>query len=87
MKPAEGPADHLTIQFLGWISEAPRTYGEAIDAWRTSCPRLTIWEDAVREGLIRIEHGAGPMRQSEVKLTDRGKALLARQPAAQAVRI
>ena len=75
-KPPDGPAGHLTIQFLSWLSEAPRSYGEAMDAWRTSCPRLTIWEDAVRDGLIRIENRRGAMRASTVALTDRGKAVL-----------
>ena len=72
----DGPAGYLTVQFLTWISEAPRTYGEAMDAWRTSCPRLSIWDDAVRDGLIRMENGEGPMRQSRVTLTPRGRTVL-----------
>ena len=72
----EGPAGYLTVQFLTWVSEAPRTYGDAMDAWRTSCPRLSIWDDAVRDGLIRVENGRGSMRQSLVLLTDRGRVVL-----------
>ena len=72
----DGPAGYLTVQFLTWIAEAPRTYGDAMDAWRTSCPRLSIWDDAIRDGLVRMEKGNGPMRQSLVTLTERGRVLL-----------
>src|SRR5215211_4787100 len=44
----------LTRDLLVWIASAPRTYRETMEAWRTSCPRLPIWEDAVRDGLVRI---------------------------------
>ena len=47
----ETPSGYLTIQFLEWLSERPRTYGDVMDAWRTSCPRLSIWEDALSAGL------------------------------------
>ena len=50
-------ADLLTLQFLSWVEERPRTYGDAMDRWRTSCPRLSIWEDACIDGLV--EFGAG----------------------------
>ena len=42
----------LTIQMLQWISERPRVYAEVLDAWHTTCPRLSIWEDACGDGLI-----------------------------------
>jgi hypothetical protein len=48
----------LTIQMLEWLAERPRSYAETLEAWRTSCPRLTIWEDAVTDGLVRVECGA-----------------------------
>ena len=48
----------LTTQMLEWLAERPRTYGETLDAWKTSCPRLSIWEDALSEGLVRVERGA-----------------------------
>jgi hypothetical protein len=44
-----------TLQLLAWIAERPRSYPETIEAWRSSCPRLTVWEDAIAEGLVRIE--------------------------------
>ena len=42
----------LTLQLLEWISNRPRTYAETLEAWQTSCPRLSIWEDACIDGLI-----------------------------------
>lgn len=64
--------DMLILQFLAWIDEAPRDYGETMEAWRTSCPRLTVWEDATSAGLVRMaddDHGT-------IELTDEGRARL-----------
>jgi hypothetical protein len=60
-------------ELLGWLSSRPRTYAETMEAWRSSCPRLTVWEDALAEGLIEVE-GAGA--RSAVSLTARGRAVL-----------
>ena len=81
MLPLDGPAGHLTLQFLAWIGEAPRGYGEVMDAWRTSCPRLSIWEDALGAGLVTVEDGRCAMRERRVTLTERGRALLQGEPA------
>jgi hypothetical protein len=67
--------DALTLQLLTWVADRPRSYGETMDAWHTTCPRMPIWEDAVSAGLIRIE-GTGTMRERAVGLTRRGHALL-----------
>ena len=48
-------APALTLQLLAWIAARPRTYGETMEAWRTTCPRLTIWEDAVSDGLVTVD--------------------------------
>ena len=66
----------LTLQLLAWIAARPRTYGETMEAWRTTCPRLTIWEDAVSDGLVTVD-GADSMQDGRVRLTDRARALLA----------
>ena len=64
----------LTIDFLAWLAAAPRDYTDVMDAWRTSCPRLTVWEDAIDAGLITRIHAAGqPMR---IALTEAGRGLL-----------
>ena len=64
--------DALTVQLLEWVGSRPRSYAETIDAWRTSCPRLTIWEDAMSEGLLERISGAA-MRDAQVRLTSAGK--------------
>jgi hypothetical protein len=68
----------LTLQLLTWVAEQPRTYGEAMEAWRTNCPRMPIWEDAMSQGLINI-NGSGAMREREVTLSQRGRAVLGRR--------
>ena len=62
----------LTLQFLAWLAERPRGYAETMEAWRTSCPRLSIWEDARLDGLVRLERGV-------VSLTPAGREALARE--------
>ena len=76
----DSPSGYLTLQFLAWLMEHPRTYGEAMEAWRTSCPRLSIWEDAMGEGLIEL--GQGRWRERHVRVTAKGRALLQDAPAA-----
>jgi hypothetical protein len=71
------PPSALTLQFLAWVEACPRSYAEAIDAWRSTCPRLSIWEDAVLDGLVRFDNAdRGPRSAARVVLTPRGRALL-----------
>src|SRR5262245_41998299 len=65
----------LMREFLTWVGSRPRTYAEAMDAWRSTCPRHTVWEDALADGLIQVD-GGGPLHYSEVTLTPRGRAIL-----------
>ena len=71
MQTAEAPRA-LTLQLLEWIAARPRSYAETIEAWRTTCPRLSIWEDACIEGLIGGESGESRI----VTLSRKGAALL-----------
>jgi hypothetical protein len=65
-----------TVELLSWLAASTRTYDDAIEVWHSHCPRLTVWEDALIDGLIRIERiGVG---NSTVGLTDRGRAVLVR---------
>ena len=66
------PTNLLHLQFLDWVATKPRTYAEAMEAWRSSCPRLTVWEDALFAGLIEVQE-SGTLRQAEVTLTEAGK--------------
>ena len=52
-------ADPLVLDFVEWIASEPRVYREVIATWRSSCPRLTIWEDAVDRGYVARETVAG----------------------------
>ena len=52
-------ADPLVLDFVEWIAREPRLYAEVVANWRTSCPRLTIWEDAVDRGLVTRQTIAG----------------------------
>jgi hypothetical protein len=69
--------DALTLQLMTFVSDRPRTYGEVMEAWTTTCPKMPVWEDAVSDGLVRVE-GEGSMRERAVRLTQRGRALLNR---------
>ena len=46
------PLDPLILDLVEWCAREPRRYADVIDAWRTSCPRLTVWEDATERGLL-----------------------------------
>lgn len=68
-------ANLLMLEFLSWISSRPRTYADAMNAWQSSCPRHTIWEDAIIDGLIQLNR-TETLDDPEVTLTPRGKAYL-----------
>ena len=65
----------LILDLLEWIGPAQRPYGEVMDAWRTSCPRLPVWEEANARGYVAREHrpGAGAF----IAVTREGRAYLA----------
>jgi hypothetical protein len=74
--------DPLVFDLVQWVAREPRTYAEVIDAWKTSCPRLTIWEDAIDQGFItRKNIGA---RGTIVVITGAGRALLEGRPTSSA---
>lgn len=62
----------LTLQFLEWVASGRRSRADLLETWPSSCPRLSIWEDAMLCGLVRYD-GAGRM----VELTAPGRAALA----------
>ncbi len=67
--------DPLILDLVEWVAKAPRTYADVMEAWRTSCPRLTVWEDAVERGLVaRIPADGAP---GLVAATPAGLAFLA----------
>jgi hypothetical protein len=68
----------LILDFLAWLAAGPRPYAEVMEAWRTSCPRLTIWEDCLDRGFV-ARQGAGGERT--VALTELGRRRLASPPS------
>ena len=70
---------NLILDLVEWVERTERTYEETMDAWRTSCPRLPVWEDASDSGLVEraVENG-----RVTVRATSSGLALLKeRRPA------
>ena len=73
------PATGLLVQFLAWVAARPRSYGETMDAWRTSCPRISVWEDALGDGLVQVDgNRVGAQSEARVSLTPAGNDRLAR---------
>ena len=65
------PVNALTLQFLEWVASDRRSHADVMETWRSSCPRLSIWEDAVLDGLVRYDAA-----RRLVELTPRGCAAL-----------
>jgi D-3-phosphoglycerate dehydrogenase len=68
---ADTVVEALILDLLEWVAARERTYDEVMAAWRTSCPRLPVWEDANDLGLLQTEVGI-------VRITPAGLAFLER---------
>jgi hypothetical protein len=66
---ADTVVEALILDLLDWVAQRERTYEEVMDAWRTSCPKLPVWEDANDRGLIETQNGI-------VRITASGRAVL-----------
>jgi D-3-phosphoglycerate dehydrogenase len=69
----EDPLESLILDLLEYVASRSRSYDETMSAWRTSCPRLPVWEDAYDHGLIVVEPVSG---SSVVRITPEGLTLL-----------
>ncbi len=67
--------ENLILDLLEWVTKEERTYEQVTDAWRTSCPKLPVWEDANDRGLVTVESINGCII---VRATTSGRALLAK---------
>lgn len=67
--------DALILDLLQWLAVRERSYDEVMDAWRTSCPKLPVWEDAVDRGLVTRQNVDGNIL---IGLSPSGHALLGR---------
>src|SRR5215472_16095711 len=56
---ADSVVEALIIDLLEWVTKRDRTYEEVMEAWRTSCPRLPVWEEANDRGLVVRENVNG----------------------------
>ena len=65
--------DALVLDLVEWIGRGPRPYSEVIETWRTSCPRLTIWEDAVDRGYVARRPSVDGLK---VTITEGGEQFL-----------
>ena len=65
--------ENLILDLVEWVGREERTYQETMDAWRTSCPRLPVWEDATGRGLVERVFADG---RSTVRATGAGLKLL-----------
>jgi hypothetical protein len=68
--------ENLILDLLEWLARQPRTYQQTMDAWRTSCPRLPVWEEANDRGLLETTSAND---RSLVRLTPAGLAFLKQQ--------
>lgn len=68
----------LVLDLVRWCASADRAYDEVLDAWRTSCPRLMVWEEAVAQGLLETRPAAAGLA---VVVTPHGHRHLARAGA------
>ena len=69
----------LTVQFLKWVAERPRSYAELREAWSSTCPLNCAWEDAIADDLIVCA------ADGSLVLTARGRASLAGADAGAAI--
>ncbi|MGY4433661.1 hypothetical protein ACVWWO_006138 [Bradyrhizobium sp. F1.13.1] len=67
-------ADPLVLDFVEWVAREPRAYAEVIATWKTSCPHLTIWEDAADRGYVARE--TLPGMGLVIAVTEDGERLL-----------
>jgi hypothetical protein len=71
------PVEALLVDLVSWVAREDRDYFEVMEAWRTSCPRLPVWEEANSRGYVtrKFQTGRGPV----VAITQAGKAFLVEQ--------
>lgn len=75
--PESDPVPALILDLLEWIGPGARPYSEVIEAWRTSCPRLPVWEEANARGFL--VHGRREGIGAVVSLSPEGIAHLTAQ--------
>lgn len=77
------PVDALILDLLEWIAKEERSYTDVMEAWRTSCPRLPVWEEANDRGFVTRERRNG---DAIVGVTASGRAFLNRRSSTTAAK-
>jgi hypothetical protein len=67
----------LLDDLVGWVAKEEREYREVMEAWRSSCPRLPVWEEANSRGLLTRARRADGI--AVVRVTESGRAFLDRR--------
>lgn len=76
LKVPDRALDSLVLDLLEWLAKEPRTYTQTMEVWRTSCPRLAVWEEAVDRNLVaRKPSSRDGMR---IAVTPEGRSFLIR---------
>ncbi len=78
---SDAVVEALILDLIEWVATRERSYEEVMEAWRTSCPRLPVWEDANERGLIETEVVDG---RWVVRATAPGLALVGQRNVARA---
>ncbi len=68
------PVEALILDLLEWIGPQSRPYSEVIEVWRTSRPRLPVWEEANARGLLAHQHQFGT--EKRIAVSESGALLL-----------
>jgi hypothetical protein len=63
----------LLLDLIEWVACRPRQYAETMEAWRTSCPQLPVWEEAVDRDFVRLQPAG---RETLVVVTRSGSDFL-----------
>jgi hypothetical protein len=69
-----GTLEPLVLDLVEWVGQVPRPHRDVMDVWRTSCPRLTVWEEAVDRGYVARDWD--PAQGAIIVLTPLGRAFL-----------
>ena len=69
----------LILDLLEWLDKGSQPYLVVMEAWRTTCPHLPVWEDSVARGFVTREWIEG--QDATVGLTGLGREFLYRNRA------
>jgi len=81
----ESNLDSLVFDLVEWVGKEPRTYRQVMDAWRTSCPRLTVWEEALDRGYVARRGEGVLVTEAGQKFLKSRNVVIARSPSDEAI--